>query len=42
MQVVLRKAIGRSRESESDWFEVSDALSLVDEVGFGGGSEVKG
>ena len=41
-RVVLSKAIGRSRESESDGFEVSDALSVVDEIGFGGGSAVKG
>ena len=40
-RVVLSKAIGRSRESESDGFDVSDALSVVDEMGFGGGSKVK-
>ena len=38
---VLRKAIGRSRDSESDGFKVSDELSVVDEMGFGDGLEVK-
>ena len=39
---VLRKAIGRSRELETNGFKVSEALSVVDEMGFGDGSEVKG